>query len=655
MKRTGILLALAGAGWASYQLHHAYRHLYGILPADGVESEEKRPEYIYYQPKVSGRAHFDAIWLPQYVWWWNSVPNSLAWRLLHIAQNGNQRQRLKAVHSLAHLENLEDSDYCQLAQACDPKTAVGLARTKGVDLRLFLKPPNYPSPIKKEDLVDSSHELLKHLNNEEAQECVRYFVSKVLPELQENSTQYSSRINQEYLLTLCLKSILHHSNLPDHPSEIVKWGGLKLLMDIYYHYPDSKDIVGLLGKIISNISEPKHCKQMLSSGWIGILASWLSSSNILIKSPAGKALANLDEDDHNLFSYKSGVYLLHPLYRSLQDRASSNINADVIFVHGLLGGVFWTWRNRDKIRIDFSNAEEGISEVISGINAERTVPKGFYEELMSFTTSKKSSQVKLCDCPIRTKRLVDESSHFLSSCHQSSKLSCPAKDVTECWPVDWLAKDLPSLRVIGLNYDTHISLWMPVCPEESLYTNFDQRCEEFMQKLLLAGIGKRPIIWVAHSMGGLIVKNILVKAFESDDSKMKSLCDKTKGVTFYSVPHFGSHLADLKQATRMLLLPTSEISELGHNSPSLVRLNERFMNFVGRHPVDILSFVETETTTVTSLKLQLRFVTAESADLGVGEFYEVPLNHLDICKPTNRRSFLYQKLLIFINKTLKIA
>lgn len=37
---------------------------------------------------------------------------------------------------------------------------------------------------------------------------------------------------------------------------------------------------------------------------------------------------------------------------------------------------------------------------------------------------------------------------------------------TQCWPKDWLAKDVPYIRVIGVNYDTNLSMWISSCPIE---------------------------------------------------------------------------------------------------------------------------------------------------------------------------------------------
>lgn len=54
-------------------------------------------------------------------------------------------------------------------------------------------------------------------------------------------------------------------------------------------------------------------------------------------------------------------------------------------------------------------------------------------------------------------------------------------------------------------------MWTALCPNEHKKRTLDERSSEFVTKLLKAGIGKRPIVWITHSMGGLLVKNMLCK------------------------------------------------------------------------------------------------------------------------------------------------
>lgn len=54
-------------------------------------------------------------------------------------------------------------------------------------------------------------------------------------------------------------------------------------------------------------------------------------------------------------------------------------------------------------------------------------------------------------------------------------------------------------------------MWAPMCPSEHMKTNLEERSNEFIEKLIKSGLGKRPIVWITHSMGGLLVKNMLSK------------------------------------------------------------------------------------------------------------------------------------------------
>lgn len=50
----------------------------------------------------------------------------------------------------------------------------------------------------------------------------------------------------------------------------------------------------------------------------------------------------------------------------------------------------------------------------------------------------------------------------------------------------------------------------------------------------------------------------------------------------------------------------------------------------------IITFVETNSTIVTALKINFLLVEPNSGNTGVGEYFEVPLDHLSICKPLTR-------------------
>ncbi|ETE63434.1 Protein SERAC1, partial [Ophiophagus hannah] len=204
----------------------------------------------------------------------------------------------------------------------------------------------------------------------------------------------------------------------------------------------------------------------------------------------------------------------------------------------------------------------------------------------------------------------------------------------------WLASDCPSLRIISVEYDTHLSDWRTKCPVESYRESLAYRSTELLKKLRAAGIGDRPLIWLSHSMGGLLVKKMLLDA--SMDPEMASIVDSTRGIVFYSVPHHGSRLAEYSVNIRFLLFPSVEVKELSKDSPALKALNDDFISFAQNQNFPVLSFAETLPTRV-----------GRMLNLGIGELIQVEVSHLNICKPKNKESFLYQQTLKFIQDSLK--
>ena len=137
------------------------------------------------------------------------------------------------------------------------------------------------------------------------------------------------------------------------------------------------------------------------------------------------------------------------------------------------------------------------------------------------------------------------------------------------------------VRVIGCDFDSYLSQWGGSCPTQSFeHQSLEERSEDMLKKLQAAGVGQRPTVFVGHSMGGLIIKKMLVNAQNSDDEERKKFAENTKGVVFYSTPHKGSEIANLNMITKYFFSPSVEVQELNTDYPLLLELNNYFKGFV---------------------------------------------------------------------------
>uniref|UniRef100_A0A8C7VTE8 Protein SERAC1 n=1 Tax=Oncorhynchus mykiss TaxID=8022 RepID=A0A8C7VTE8_ONCMY len=523
-------------------------------------------------------------------------PHEVAlWVLLKRACSANRTSRLSAVQELAQNHHWHDYQYQTAAQAIDQRTALGLARTSQVDQRFFLTPPVLPWVEDRLSVEDGLRQLLASLPQSEVDQCVQYFTSLALRESTQslaaqrgglwcfggNGLPYAQSLTSvpsEKVESFCLQALVQHSKVI-HCDHIVANGGLQLLQRVYQLRRDSPKIQRNIVRIIGNLALNDSVHQaIVQSGWVPVLAEMMQSPHIIQASHAARALANLDRETVKE-KYQDGVYVLHP-----QCRTSQPIKADVLFVHGLLGAAFKTWRQKD------------------------------------------------CDPT------------------EEEKAAGVSEDYTECWPKSWLAADCPNLRVLSVEYDTHLSDWRAKCPVENQRMSLAYRSRELLKKLKSAGVGDRPVVWVSHSMGGLLVKKMLLDA--SRDPDMKELMKNTKGVMFYSVPHHGTFMAEYSVNVRYLLFPSVEVRELCRDSPALRDLNVNFLNMAKDREFNVLSFAETMPTTIGPM-IKILVVPTQSADLGIGDLVQVDVDHLNICKPEKKDSFLYKRSLQFIQDALK--
>lgn len=224
-----------------------------------------------------------------------------------------------------------------------------------------------------------------------------------------------------------------------------------------------------------------------------------------------------------------------------------------------------------------------------------------------------------------------------------------------CWPIDWLPQKFPQVRILGLQFESALSYWVKkICPCEAGNGKLNYRSKDYLPRLAAAGIGEgqRPVIWVCHSMGGLIVKGIINQSLASKDPKIRKIGENTRGIIFLGTPHRGSSFAKYSQQTG-LLWPTIEVKEMEENSKALLKLNDEFLWNLGKmkQPVEVISVAEGSAMKILNIKLTV--VPLQSAFLGYGEFFVSNENHLNLSKPISQNSFIYLTVVNMIENILK--
>lgn len=223
------------------------------------------------------------------------------------------------------------------------------------------------------------------------------------------------------------------------------------------------------------------------------------------------------------------------------------------------------------------------------------------------------------------------------------------------WP-KWLLDDLPEADLWTVGYDASPTKWK----KETL--TFLKRSQSISEHLKTNGIGSRPVCFVCHSLGGLVVKQILRQSNENNSLRQNcELYNNTKSVTFLAVPHQGSQLANILAKLQLFSRTTKLVDYL--------KCDEDYINdlyyFFRQTSIPILSFYETERTPLLKIVAFCKkvpivnnwlcpiVVPEKSADCGSGERPSpIEENHYNICKFSNKEESHYKKLLFFIKNNM---
>jgi hypothetical protein len=164
------------------------------------------------------------------------------------------------------------------------------------------------------------------------------------------------------------------------------------------------------------------------------------------------------------------------------------------------------------------------------------------------------------------------------------------------------------------------------------------RAANVLAELVAERLDGRPLVFVCHSLGGLLVKQLLRAAADQPGTATGRILDQTQGVVFLATPNAGSDLATWMDRLRLLVAPSLATQDLEAHSPYLRDLNFWYREWAPREDIATLVFVESGRTKGVTV------VDPTSGDPGIPGVRPIPLDadHLTICKPASREDTLYK-------------
>jgi len=112
------------------------------------------------------------------------------------------------------------------------------------------------------------------------------------------------------------------------------------------------------------------------------------------------------------------------------------------------------------------------------------------------------------------------------------------------WPGDIIPKLLPKARILLFEYNSQVAC--SGAADLGIRDHADNLLDYYRA---VSPSSKVPIIFVCHSLGGLVVKQALVRAVHRspDDPCMKDIKTSTYGIVFFGTPHRGGNGVGLGQ------------------------------------------------------------------------------------------------------------
>ena len=169
------------------------------------------------------------------------------------------------------------------------------------------------------------------------------------------------------------------------------------------------------------------------------------------------------------------------------------------------------------------------------------------------------------------------------------------------WLRDFLPANLPFARITTFGYDSTIAFSNSVAKIDDIALYLLNRLSGMRKRSATDDCTPKPIVFICHSLGGIVLKKALILANDrSSDKRYRDVLDNTKAVAFLGLPHKGSKSAwwasfaadALNSASLGTSTNTAIVKDLKMDSSTLTNISRQFVDRA--KDLIIYSFYETQ-------------------------------------------------------------
>ncbi|SPO04568.1 related to ankyrin [Cephalotrichum gorgonifer] len=175
-----------------------------------------------------------------------------------------------------------------------------------------------------------------------------------------------------------------------------------------------------------------------------------------------------------------------------------------------------------------------------------------------------------------------------------------AKDSNNVWIRDFLPRGVPAARVLTYGSDTAITEKDTKYSIKDLARDFLDSCKAFREDTQTS---QRPIIFIGHSLGGLVIKEALSMSLKNDgDPQSSDFFKSSYALVFFGVPNLGLRMGKLSQIIagqpNARLVKDLELDAESEPTPYLTALKDEFIHCCRNQkpPFRVVSYYEQKRT-----------------------------------------------------------